>query len=260
MKIDGRFWLLEGDEPFLGRGRVELLERIDKTGSIHAAAKEMKMSYKAAWDRIDAMSRLAGVPLLERTVGGKGGGGTTLTDHAKAMIQHFRRLEELHRQFLDRFEAHIDNPDELARLLGRLFITTSARNQLSGIITHMDIGAMTTKIVLQLHGGEMITSTITAKAAHDLALGINAQAYAIIKSSDVTFDTTPPSAMQGLNTIKGVIDRLDQGTETTEVVLLINGGIKIVGIIDNQTANSQGFKIGLTCYALFSSSQVIIGI
>ena len=83
MQIDGRFWLTKENQSFLGAGRIELLERIDKTGSIHAAAKEMKMSYKAAWERINGMNALADHPLIERTTGGKGGGGTKLTPYAR---------------------------------------------------------------------------------------------------------------------------------------------------------------------------------
>ncbi|WP_294893646.1 winged helix-turn-helix domain-containing protein, partial [Sulfuricurvum sp. RIFOXYD12_FULL_44_77] len=86
MQIDGRFWLTKEGQSFLGAGRIELLERIDKTGSINAAAKEMKMSYKAAWERINGMNLLADQPLIERLTGGKGGGGTKLTPYARELI------------------------------------------------------------------------------------------------------------------------------------------------------------------------------
>ncbi len=82
MQIDGRFWLTKEGQSFLGAGRIELLEHIDKIGSIHAAAKEMKMSYKAAWERINGMNLLADHPLIERTTGGKGGGGTVFLKRA----------------------------------------------------------------------------------------------------------------------------------------------------------------------------------
>ncbi len=74
MKIDGRFWLTKNGENFLGPGKIELLHMIEKTGSMNAAAKEMKMSYKAAWERMNSMNALADEPILERQTGGKGGG------------------------------------------------------------------------------------------------------------------------------------------------------------------------------------------
>lgn len=130
MKIDGRFWLTKEGESFLGSGRIELLELIDQTGSINAAAKAMKMSYKAAWERINGMNALADQPLIERLTGGRGGGGTKLTPYARELIATFHRLGELHRQFIDRFAEAGNDPERLARILSRTFLTTSARNQL----------------------------------------------------------------------------------------------------------------------------------
>lgn len=60
--LDGRLWITKDSKNFLGRGRVVLLEQIQKTGSIHAAAKAMKMSYKSAWDAVDAMNNLSDTP------------------------------------------------------------------------------------------------------------------------------------------------------------------------------------------------------
>ena len=73
--IDGRLWISKSEQNFLGKGRIELLEQIHLTGSISAAAKAMKMSYKAAWDAIDAINKLSDAPLVTRATGGKGGGG-----------------------------------------------------------------------------------------------------------------------------------------------------------------------------------------
>ncbi|MEZ5579956.1 MAG: LysR family transcriptional regulator [Candidatus Competibacteraceae bacterium] len=69
---------------YLGAGRVELLEHIDECGSIARAAKRMGMSYKTAWDAVEAMNNLADRPLVVRATGGKGGGGTQLTDLREA--------------------------------------------------------------------------------------------------------------------------------------------------------------------------------
>ena len=61
---------------FLGDTRIKLLEAIALHGSISQAAKTVPLSYKAAWDAIDAMNNLAPEPLVIRTTGGKHGGGT----------------------------------------------------------------------------------------------------------------------------------------------------------------------------------------
>jgi molybdate transport system regulatory protein len=95
----------------LGKGRLELLRKIEATGSISKAAKSMKMSYKAAWDAVDAMNNAMGAPLVESATGGSRGGGSQLTEAGKALIFEFQLLEEQHRKWLDsasrKFSARI---------------------------------------------------------------------------------------------------------------------------------------------------------
>ena len=85
IEVGGSLWLASGgkDGAAAGHGRIALLRAIDAHGSISAAAREMGMSYKAAWDAIDAINNLAGTPLVVRETGGKGGGGTRLTPQGK---------------------------------------------------------------------------------------------------------------------------------------------------------------------------------
>lgn len=61
----------------------------------------------------------------------------------------------------------------------------SARNQLSGVVSSIDQGAVTTTIKIRLQGGETITSSITREAAEDLQLTEGGTVIAVIKSSDV---------------------------------------------------------------------------
>ena len=95
LKADGRFWLTLDGKNFLGRGRVELLQRIRETGSISQAAKDMKMSYKAAWDAVDAMNSAWQSPLVE-----SGPGGSYLTDEAERMITAYQHAEARHTAFI----------------------------------------------------------------------------------------------------------------------------------------------------------------
>jgi molybdate transport system regulatory protein len=95
LKADGRFWLTLDGRNFLGRGRVELLQRIRETGSISKAAKAMKMSYKAAWDAIDAMNAAWQAPLVE-----SGPAGSRLTADAEQLIAAFQQAEARHAAFM----------------------------------------------------------------------------------------------------------------------------------------------------------------
>ena len=108
-EIGGQLWINQKGGSYLGHGRIELLEHIGLTGSITKAAKAMKMSYKAAWDAVDAMNNLAPKPLVARATGGKGGGGTQLTPYGKEVIAAFKAMEAEHQRFLERLSAQIDD-------------------------------------------------------------------------------------------------------------------------------------------------------
>jgi len=95
LQAHGRFWLTLDEINFLGRGRVELLQRITETGSISKAAKAMKMSYKAAWDAVDAMNRAWGTPLVESNPA-----GSVITAEAKRLMATFVAAEAQYRAFM----------------------------------------------------------------------------------------------------------------------------------------------------------------
>ena len=95
LKADGRFWLTLNGKNFLGRGRVELLLRIRETGSISKAAKAMKMSYKAAWDAVDAMNASWQSTLVE-----SGPAGSRLTEDAEHLISAYQKAEARHAAFM----------------------------------------------------------------------------------------------------------------------------------------------------------------
>ncbi len=95
LKADGRFWLTLDGRNFLGRGRIELLQRIRESGSISKAAKAMKMSYKAAWDAVDSMNASWQSALVE-----SGPAGSRLTEDAERLIEVFQEAEAKHAAFM----------------------------------------------------------------------------------------------------------------------------------------------------------------
>lgn len=88
----GRIWIEHNGETFIGFGRVVLLEKIRELGSINQAAAAMGMSYKHAWDLVNAMNRHAAEPLVVSCRGGKGGGGARLTGAGAAAINEFKKF------------------------------------------------------------------------------------------------------------------------------------------------------------------------
>jgi len=97
--VEVRLWIEETEGPFLGIGKIWLLENIRKTGSITNAAKEMKMSYRQAWQLVEEMNQRAESPLVEKLLGGKGGGGAKLTEAGEKAITVFYEIEKRIKDF-----------------------------------------------------------------------------------------------------------------------------------------------------------------
>jgi len=97
--VRGRIWVEKDGQLYMGWGRVMLLERIEELGSIAAAARSMRLGYRNAWLWIEAMNRLAPAPLIEKSVGGVGGGHARLTEEGRKAVGQYKelraKLEEL---------------------------------------------------------------------------------------------------------------------------------------------------------------------
>ena len=100
--IRNRIWITLNDQSFLGNGRVLLLENIEREGSINKAAKAMGMSYKRAWQMVEAINGLANEPIVVRSVGGHGGGGTRLTEKGTKIVSEFKRIDNLCKELLNK--------------------------------------------------------------------------------------------------------------------------------------------------------------
>lgn len=78
-----------------GRGKADLLQAIDREGSISAAGRCMKMSYRRAWALVEEMNQHFRPPLVESNRGGVRGGGAQLTDAGRKVLAEYRALEDL---------------------------------------------------------------------------------------------------------------------------------------------------------------------
>ena len=100
-RVNGSLWL-EGDGTrFFGPGPVELLQLIEETGSINQAAKKMGMSYKKAWEIVSRLNEKVGSPMVITATGGEKGGGSTISEEAKQMIEWYVGLRDKFRKFME---------------------------------------------------------------------------------------------------------------------------------------------------------------
>ena len=107
-KVQFRLRISKGEEIAVGPGKVALLEQIESTGSITAAAKALGMSYRRAWLLVDSMNRSFRKPVVDTVTGGSHGGGTAVTTTGKEVIRRYRKTEAL---------AHKAGNEEIAALL-----------------------------------------------------------------------------------------------------------------------------------------------
>lgn len=77
----------------MGPGKAELVERIGRTGSISAAAREMGMSYRRAWQLVEALNGAFREPVVTTAIGGKRGGGARVTPFGARLVAGFRAME-----------------------------------------------------------------------------------------------------------------------------------------------------------------------
>lgn len=192
-----------------GDKRIEILRGIAASGSISQAARETGVSYKAAWQAIDTLTNLAGVALVERTVGGAGGGGARLTVHGARLLALAEALDTARREVHARWlssgaeggpdgesrnlapDGEPDRPDAAGATLSRLALRTSMRNQLPATVERLETTGRIVRVVMRLDGhrtepaGDRIAARITRESAELLGLCPGLPVIALCKATAV---------------------------------------------------------------------------
>lgn len=88
-----KIMLFCGEVTAIGPGKAELLEAIEREGSISAAGRAMGMSYRRAWTLVDTMNRCWTEPVVQTAVGGGAKGGAKLTAFGVRLLGAYRELE-----------------------------------------------------------------------------------------------------------------------------------------------------------------------
>ncbi|MDE2149846.1 MAG: TOBE domain-containing protein [Gammaproteobacteria bacterium] len=260
MQVDGRFWFAAAGPGSIGHGRVELLQQIHRTGSISQAARGMRMSYKAAWDAVDAMNNLADAPLVERSAGGRHGGGTRLTPQGLRLIEVYRAAEQEFRAFLERLGTGIADFEHFYALMRRLGMKTSARNQFGGRIKSIRKGAVNSEVVLDI-GGDEVVAVITNASVRSLGLKRGTPAYALIKASWVILAAADEAQKTSArNRLCGKVAELRKSAVNAEVVLALSGGKRLTAVITNASVETLALSVGAPACALIKASHVIVAI
>ena len=89
LKLRYKLWIEKDGEKVFGDGPLDILHRVEKTGSLRQAAEEINMSYSQAWNLMKDLEERLGFDLLRRKVGGEKGGGSEITDKARELMVKF---------------------------------------------------------------------------------------------------------------------------------------------------------------------------
>ncbi len=240
--------------------RMQLLEQIEQTGSITQAAKSLSMSYRAAWNAVDALRNLAGEALLVTQSGGSDGGGTRLTPAGKRLLHTHRAVQEQQRRFMSGLHAQLDHPDILP-LLRRFAVKTSARNQFFGTVTGIRLGAVNAEVTVALNDRDRLVATVTMESLGELQLGPGSEVWTLVTAPSVmVMPDDPAIKLSARNRLCGTVSRITRGAVNSDVVIDLPGGSAVSAIITNDSLDSLALAVGTPACAVFKAGSVILGV
>jgi molybdate transport system regulatory protein len=267
LQLVGKLEINTAVGPFLGGTRIRLLEAIDEHGSISQAAKHVPLSYKAAWDAVDAMNNLSEQPLVERSTGGRQGGGTRLTDHGRQLVAMYRAVEREYQSTLDRLASQLGGAgvDDASvrgftQVLRRLSLRTSARNQLACTVSGLREGEIDVEVFLRLDGRTELKAVITRDSAQALGLEIGLQVMALIKAPSVMLMADTGQRLSADNQLWGTVSRVHDGPVNSEVRVDLGGGRTVVSVVTRDSVQQLGLAEGSRVAAVFQASNVILSV
>ncbi|MEF2070424.1 TOBE domain-containing protein [Consotaella aegiceratis] len=246
----------------IGRERIQLLEAVAREGSITAGAKAVGLTYKAAWDALDAMANLFGQPLLEKRTGGRAGGGATLTPAGIRIIQAYHRMESEMARVMRTLEPELAGTGiSPINLISGFLMKTSARNALRGPITAMHHDALRTEVEVEVAKGRAIHAIVTNASVRELGLCVGREATMLIKAPFVAVAVgDEPPKVTARNVIPGTILRCERSAVDAEAVIDIGGDKTLAATITARSAEALGLEPGRAVFALFEATHVIVAI
>jgi molybdate transport system regulatory protein len=261
--ISASLSLRKGAASPVGPGRIALLEAIGAHGSISGAAKSVGLSYKGAWDAVQALNNLSPSPLVTTRAGGRQGGFAEVTAQGQAVIAAFHAVEaELAHVFAGLERRLAGGGEPVHTLLWSLGMKTSARNALRGVVEEVIDGAVNAEVTLSIGEGAKIVAVITRQSVEALDLAPGRPAIALIKASFVILAKGggEPLRTSARNALPGTVVRVERGAVNDEVTLDIGGGKTLSATITHASVEALDLAVGERATALIKASHVILAV
>lgn len=262
-RVEATLALRRDGRPTVGRDRIRLLEAVDQHGSISKAARSVGLSYKAAWDALNAVNNLLPRPVIVSQAGGVHGGGAVVTEEGKALIMAFHLLEARLARIADTLTAKGAQgmlADPFA-MLWSLEMKTSARNAFRCVVKEIKRGTVNTEIGLELSDGISLAAIITDDSVDTLGLAVGGLAIALVKSSFIILAPGhEPPLTSARNRLSGIIIGREDGAVNSEIILDLGGGKTLAAVVTHESADLLGLVVGTPACAMFKASHVILAV
>ncbi|MCW5258612.1 LysR family transcriptional regulator [Verminephrobacter aporrectodeae subsp. tuberculatae] len=235
--------------------RIDILRGIGRSGSISQAARETGVSYRAAWQAIDTLTNLAGVPLVHRAVGGAGGGGATLTAHGVQLLELAGELDAAKALIQQRWRAASGAADASGATLFAL--RTSMRNQFAAAVLGVETAGPLSRVQLRVGDAAVLCARITRESVELLGLRPGLQVIALCKATSVrvTRPGAAPAAVPA-NQLRGQVAGVERGPQGDEVTLELPAGGRIIGFADARS----GLRVRQQARADVEESAVVVAL
>ena len=136
---------------------------------------------------------------------------------------------------------------------------STARNQFAGTVSELDIGPVSTRVVIALRGSGEIVATMTTAAAKQLKLKKGKEALALIKASAVVLVSDFAGwKLSASNQLAGTVSRVERGAVSSLVVLTLPGGGAITATVTNEGVDALGLAVGRPASAVFKANAVLV--
>lgn len=236
--------------------RIEILRLVGESGSISQAARQAKVSYKAAWQAIDTLTNLAGVALVERAVGGSGGGGATLTPAGHKLLAVAGLLNDSRSKVLSAFKSDELLLPRALPVLSNMSVRTSMRNQLPCQVEKIEVHGQMARVHLRLAGEALLVSRITKASAELLGLQKGQTVLALCKATAVAVREPAVPARPEVCVLSGRAVRISRGATGDEVSMQLDGGLQLVGF----APAGSSLKVRSPVQALVDESALVIAL
>ncbi|MES2613428.1 MAG: TOBE domain-containing protein [Pseudomonadota bacterium] len=237
--------------------RIAILREIGAGGSISQAARAVGVSYKAAWQALDTLTNLAGTSLVDRAVGGSGGGGAQLTDAGHQLLAAADAMAEARSAVLARWEG------QAGPAAARLAVRTSMRNQWPCTVQRLEALGQIVRVHLgRIEDGAdaaFLSARITRESAELLGLAPGLVVQALCKATAVRVEraaAAQPSPEPGVCRLPAKAVRVVRGETGDEVSAELTGGLQMVGF----AAPDSGLRAGSRVLLVVEDNAVVIAL